>query len=150
MGGLAPGEVSNRLNDLVRDRRQPRAELRCLLPLRNRPPPGIVRVKRRRVEGSVRKPPKPNGRKELRVRGNRKRTFGMVRARIVDGTTPDELKASAGQPLGTLSFRLLSVSEKNASLAGQKVQVKGVLSRQSTVERINVMSLESVATACRE
>jgi mono/diheme cytochrome c family protein len=73
-----------------------------------------------------------------------------VRARIVDGTTPDELKASAGQPLGTLSFRLLSVPEKSASFAGQKVQVKGVLSRQSTVERINVMSLESVAAVCRE
>jgi len=34
-----------------------------------------------------------------------------VRDRIVDGTTPEELKASAAQPLGTLTFPLLSVTE---------------------------------------
>jgi hypothetical protein len=28
------------------------------------------------------------------------------------------------------------------------VQVKGVLTRQNTIERINVMSLESVAPTC--
>jgi len=71
-----------------------------------------------------------------------------VRARIVDGTTPEELKGSASQPLGTQAFRLLSVTPQGASLAGHKVQVKGVLKRQNQVERINVMSLESVATAC--
>jgi mono/diheme cytochrome c family protein len=71
-----------------------------------------------------------------------------VRARIVAGTTPEELKASAAQPLGTLAFPLLSVTEHGASYARHKVQVKGVLTRQNTVERINVMSLESVAPAC--
>ena len=35
-----------------------------------------------------------------------------------------------------------------AALAGHKVQVKGVLNRQNKVERINVMSLDSVAPAC--
>jgi mono/diheme cytochrome c family protein len=71
-----------------------------------------------------------------------------VRARIVDGTTPEELKGSAAQPLGTQTFPLLSVTQQGASHAGHKVQVKGVLTRQNTVERINVMSLESVAPTC--
>jgi mono/diheme cytochrome c family protein len=71
-----------------------------------------------------------------------------VRARIVDGTTPEELKGSAAQPLGTQTFPLLSVTQQGASHAGHKVQVKGVLTRQNTVERINVMSLESVAATC--
>jgi mono/diheme cytochrome c family protein len=71
-----------------------------------------------------------------------------VRARIVDGTTPEELKASAAQALGTQTFPLLSVTPQRASLAGHKVQVKGVLTRQKTVERINVMSLDSVGPAC--
>jgi mono/diheme cytochrome c family protein len=75
-------------------------------------------------------------------------SLAPVRARIVDGTTPEELKGSAAQPLGTLTFRLLSVTPQGASYAGHKVQVKGVLTRQNQVERINVMSLESVATAC--
>jgi len=71
-----------------------------------------------------------------------------VRARIVDGTTPDELQVSVAQPLGTQRFPLLSVTPLAASYAGHKVQVKGVLTRQNTVERINVMSLDSVAPTC--
>lgn len=71
-----------------------------------------------------------------------------VRARVVDGTTPEELNVSAAQPLGTQTFRLLSVTAQSASYAGHKVQVKGVLTRQNQVERINVMSLESVAATC--
>jgi S-disulfanyl-L-cysteine oxidoreductase SoxD len=71
-----------------------------------------------------------------------------VRSRIVDGTTPEELKLSAAQPLGTQAFRLLSVPPQGAAHAGHKVQVKGVLNRQNTLERINVMSLESVAPTC--
>jgi len=45
-------------------------------------------------------------------------------------------------------FPLLSVTEKGASYAGHKVQVKGVLTRQNTLERINVMSLDSLAPTC--
>ncbi len=71
-----------------------------------------------------------------------------VRSRIVEGTTPAELKVSAAQPLGTETFPLLSVTQRGASNVGHKVQVKGVLTRQSTLERINVMSLESVAPTC--
>lgn len=72
-----------------------------------------------------------------------------VRDRIVDGTTPAELKASASQPLGAQAFRLMSVPQQASALAGHKVQVKGVLTRQGAVERINIMSLESVATTCQ-
>jgi mono/diheme cytochrome c family protein len=71
-----------------------------------------------------------------------------VRARVVDGTTPEELKVSAAQALGTQMFPLLSVTAQGASLAGHKVQVKGVLTRQNAMERINVMSLDSVASTC--
>jgi mono/diheme cytochrome c family protein len=71
-----------------------------------------------------------------------------VRARVVDGTTPEELNVSAAQPLGTQTFPLLSVTPQAAAYAGHKVQVKGVLTRQNTIERINVMSLEPVAPAC--
>lgn len=71
-----------------------------------------------------------------------------VRARIVKGTTPEELAASATQALGTQSFPLLSVPPQSASLAGHKVQVKGVLNRQNTLDRINVMSLDSVGATC--
>jgi mono/diheme cytochrome c family protein len=71
-----------------------------------------------------------------------------VRSRIVNGTTPDELKASAAQALGTQAFPLMSVTPQSTPLAGHKVQVKGVLTRQKTVERINVMSLDSVAPTC--
>jgi mono/diheme cytochrome c family protein len=75
-------------------------------------------------------------------------SLAPVRARVVDGTTPEELKGSAAQPLGTLTFPLLSVTQQGTSYAGHKVQVKGVLTRQNTVDRINVMSLESVAPTC--
>lgn len=71
-----------------------------------------------------------------------------VRARIVNGTSPEELKVSATQPLGTQSFPLMSVTAQSASAVGHKVQVKGVLTRQGTLERINVMSLDSVASTC--
>lgn len=71
-----------------------------------------------------------------------------VRDRIVEGTTPEELKVSAAQPLGTRTFPLLSVTQQGALYAGHKVQVKGVLTRQNTIERINVMSLDSVGPTC--
>jgi quinoprotein glucose dehydrogenase len=71
-----------------------------------------------------------------------------VRARIVGATTPEELELSAAQALGSQTFPLMSVKPESASLAGQKVQVKGVLTRQKTVERINVMSLDAVGPAC--
>lgn len=71
-----------------------------------------------------------------------------VRDRIVEGTTPAELEASSALPLGALTFPLMSVPAKGTSMAGHKVQVKGVLTRQGALDRINVMSLESVAATC--
>ena len=71
-----------------------------------------------------------------------------VRSRTVDGTTLEELKGSAAQPLGTQTFRLLSVTQQAPSYAGHKVQVKGVLTRQNQAGRINVMFLDSVALTC--
>lgn len=71
-----------------------------------------------------------------------------VRARIVLGTTTEELALSAAQALGTQTFPLLSVTRQSGAYAGHKVQVKGVLTRQNTLERINVISLESVAPTC--
>jgi mono/diheme cytochrome c family protein len=81
-------------------------------------------------------------------------SLAPVRNRVVAGTTPEELKRSAAQPLGTRRFQLLSVTQQQGdSYAGHKVQVTGVLNRRVTVERItvdriNVMSLESVAPGC--
>lgn len=71
-----------------------------------------------------------------------------VRGRIVGATTPEELKASASQALGTQTYPLMSVKPQSPPLAGHKVLVKGVLTRQKTLERINVMALDSVGTVC--
>ena len=71
-----------------------------------------------------------------------------VRSRIVAGTTPEELKESSALPLGSALYPLMSVTDKAASLKGHKVQVKGVLTRQKEIDRINVMSLDSVGPAC--
>ena len=67
-----------------------------------------------------------------------------------DPTAHAEIVAirAAAQALGTQAFPLMSVKPQSASLAGHKVQVKGVLTRQKTVERINVMSLDSVGPTC--
>jgi mono/diheme cytochrome c family protein len=75
-------------------------------------------------------------------------TLRPVRARVIKGTTPEELSVSAAQPLGAQTFPLMSVTPQLAPLRGNKVQVKGVLTRQGTLDRINVMSLDSVAATC--
>jgi hypothetical protein len=66
----------------------------------------------------------------------------------VKGTTPEELAASAAQAARDAD---VSAAERDAAervARGRKVQVKGVLNRQNKVERINVMSLDSVGAAC--
>jgi mono/diheme cytochrome c family protein len=81
-------------------------------------------------------------------------SLAPVRNRIVAGVTPEELVRAAAQPPGTRTFQLLSVTGPQAdSYAGHRVQVTGVLNRRMTVERttvdrINVMSLESLAPTC--
>ena len=74
------------------------------------------------------------------------------RTRVTDHSTPDELRSSAAKPLGKQSFRLQNLDDLSNfhgdALRGHKVQVKGVLVRDEDKVRINVASLDSVATTC--
>jgi mono/diheme cytochrome c family protein len=72
-----------------------------------------------------------------------------VRSRSVNETTPEELQGSAASPLGTQRFRLQNVPDRAAATNGHKVQAKGVLIRQYMNDRINVTSLETVASTCQ-
>jgi len=76
----------------------------------------------------------------------------LGRTQAPDETNAEELKNSAVKPLGTRAFSLLNVTDLpgfNAdNVKGRKVQVKGVLQRQSAGDRINVLSLEVVAPTC--
>ena len=69
------------------------------------------------------------------------------RIRRAEESTPEELKLSTGQAPGTQTFRLQNVMNPESHV-GHKVQVKGVLSRQGNVERINVLILETLAPMC--
>jgi hypothetical protein len=72
-----------------------------------------------------------------------------VRSRSLNETTPAELQDSAAWPLGTQRFRLQNVPERAAVTKGHKAQAKGVLIRQYLNDRINVTSLETVASTCQ-
>jgi mono/diheme cytochrome c family protein len=72
-----------------------------------------------------------------------------VRSRSINETTPEELQGSAARPLGTQRFRLQNVPDRAAATRGNKVQAKGVLIRQYMNDRINVTSLETLASACQ-
>jgi hypothetical protein len=76
-----------------------------------------------------------------------------VRDRAGRSTTPEELAASGQAPLAAGAFRLqnleyLPETVVPAAYAGHRVQVKGALVRRQTEERINVTTLDTVATAC--
>jgi hypothetical protein len=71
-----------------------------------------------------------------------------VRSRSINAPTPEELQALTAVPLGTQTFRLQNVSDRAADTKGQKVQARGVLIRQYMNDRINVTSLETVASTC--
>jgi hypothetical protein len=72
-----------------------------------------------------------------------------ARTRVPDETNPDELKASAQRVLGTQTMRLANLDNlKPDTLKGRKVQVKGVLIKQSSAERVNVLTLDSVGDPC--
>ena len=71
-----------------------------------------------------------------------------VRSRSIKETTPEELKDSAAWPLGSQTFRLQNVPDSAGATKGHKVQTKGVLIRQYKNDRINVTSLETVASSC--
>jgi hypothetical protein len=71
-----------------------------------------------------------------------------VRSGSINATTPEELQALTASPLGTHTFRLQNVADRAAAMKGHKVQAKGVLIRQYMNDRINVTSLETVASTC--
>ena len=73
----------------------------------------------------------------------------LARTRTADATTPEELKRSAALPAGKQQFKLQNLSDfKAASFQGHRVQVKGVLVRQTNNDRINVTALDSLAASC--
>ena len=72
-----------------------------------------------------------------------------VRARIVDGTTPEELKASAAQALGTQTFPLMSVTPQRASLAGHQGAGEGAAVGQAEDGRADRTSCRSTLWARR-
>jgi mono/diheme cytochrome c family protein len=76
-----------------------------------------------------------------------------ARTRNPEESTAQERKTAEAQPLGSQAFRLQNLDELRAgfraeSYQGHKVQVKGVLIRGADNDRINVLSLETVAAIC--
>jgi Cytochrome C oxidase, cbb3-type, subunit III len=64
-------------------------------------------------------------------------------------STAEKLKQASGQPLGSQTFRLVSVNAFDpAAHAGQKMQAKGLLYRAPGKDRINLISLETVGPSC--
>ena len=63
--------------------------------------------------------------------------------------TPSALAEAAGRPLGSQTFRLLSVSSFNPEAhRGQKMQARGLIYRSPDKDRINLISLEMVGQRC--
>jgi len=76
-----------------------------------------------------------------------------VRTRDGKSTLPEELKKSSAEKPGTLTFRLqnfvnIAFDFKPDPFVGHKVQVKGVLIRQSAEERISLTALDSLVSVC--
>ncbi len=63
-------------------------------------------------------------------------------------STADELKALAARPLGARTFDLVSVSSVGDVHPGQKVEVKGLLYKSATTNRVNVSSLQAAGGNC--
>ncbi len=64
-------------------------------------------------------------------------------------TSEEELARSAGEPLGTLRYRLLGVGEFGVeSHAGHRVQVKGLKLRYDGEWRLNITSFQHLAPTC--
>jgi len=78
-----------------------------------------------------------------------------VRTRDPEEITAEELKSAGAKPPGTGTFRLQNLEDLRGgfradSYQGRKVDVKGVLIRGATNDRINVLSLAAIAAACAE
>jgi hypothetical protein len=64
-------------------------------------------------------------------------------------STADELKAASTRPLGTGTFRLVSVTPyKPESLKGRKVEAKGLMYRAPDKNRLNLNSLQQLGAGC--
>jgi len=63
-------------------------------------------------------------------------------------STADELKALATRPLGARTYDLVSVSSVGDVQPGQKVEVKGLLYKSATTNRVNVSSLQPAGGSC--
>ncbi len=64
-------------------------------------------------------------------------------------SSPDELKALAARPLGARTFELVSLSSVQGDVQpGQKVEVKGLLYKSPTTNRVNVSSLQAAGGSC--
>lgn len=61
----------------------------------------------------------------------------------------EELKALAARPLGSRTFDLVSLSSVQGDVRpGQKVEVKGLLYKSPTTNRVNVSSLQAAGGTC--
>jgi mono/diheme cytochrome c family protein len=75
-------------------------------------------------------------------------------ARTRDATeiTAEELKSAEARPLGAATFRLRNLEDLQGfngdAGKGHKVQVKGVLVRESNNDRINALSLKALPATC--
>jgi len=63
-------------------------------------------------------------------------------------STTEQLKALAARPLGARSFDLVSISSVGDVHPGQKVEVKGLLYKSATTNRVNVSSLQAAGGSC--
>ena len=64
-------------------------------------------------------------------------------------STAEELKAALARPLGTRTFRLVSVAPfKPEAHKGQKMEAKGLMYRAPSKDRLNLNSLQMLAATC--
>ena len=72
------------------------------------------------------------------------RSTRAVRTRDPAGSSPDELQAFAGQPLGERKFTLMSAYPDPSAHAGHRMEAKGFLIRNPDGDRINLSSLAMI------
>jgi mono/diheme cytochrome c family protein len=78
-------------------------------------------------------------------------TTAVAPTRVKEGdhATPEEIAKSATTALGQSSYRLINAEDyMGASMKGQKVQAKGVLTKVANPFTLSVQSLERVGTGC--
>lgn len=119
-------------------------------------------LKKIQIEGKDGPKPVPNGALVQLVGCLRQRGTGWVltnasepaRTSSSDKSTPDEMKTAETKELGALEFRLdnlgyLGTDFNPQSHSGHKMQTKGYLVRQPNMERINLTSMEMIASSCQ-